>query len=197
MKFLNMYLFKSIPFFTLIGSFLLLCNTSCQSQQQTTKKKQQQSYLIQDHLKDPKKKPTNNPTINSKMDSKNNIEYWRKKLTPEEYYILREKGTERPFTGKLNKVYDSGAYTCKGCGQLLFESTAKFDSGSGWPSFDAAIPKSITYIKDRSHGMARTEIVCSNCQGHLGHVFDDGPRETTGKRYCVNSLSLNFFSNKE
>lgn len=119
-------------------------------------------------------------------------EEWRKKLTPEEYRILREKGTERPFSGEYNLLFENGIYTCRGCGQVLFDSGSKFDSHCGWPSFDRAKEKGlIKEIKDASHGMIRTEIVCANCGGHLGHVFDDGPTET-GLRYCVNSLSVKF-----
>nr|WP_281752759.1 peptide-methionine (R)-S-oxide reductase MsrB [Neptunitalea chrysea] len=116
---------------------------------------------------------------------------WKAKLTPEEYRILRNKGTEYPHTGKYNLYFEDGAYTCKGCGTKLFDSTNKFESHCGWPSFDNAIEGTVEYIQDTSHGMIRTEIVCAKCGGHLGHVFDDGPTET-GKRYCVNSASINF-----
>ena len=119
-------------------------------------------------------------------------EQWRLELDPESYYILREKGTERAFTGEYNKNKDEGTYVCKGCGTPLFSSQTKYDSGSGWPSFYDAIEKGVIETKtDRSHGMARTEIMCAKCGGHLGHVFDDGPNPT-GLRYCVNSLSLDF-----
>ncbi len=117
-------------------------------------------------------------------------EEWKEILTPEEYYILREKGTERPFTGSYNDFYEKGQYNCAGCGQLLFNADNKFNSHCGWPSFDQAIEGSITYVKDLSHGMVRVEVVCSNCNGHLGHVFPDGPQETTGQRYCINSISI-------
>ena len=117
---------------------------------------------------------------------------WKKKLTPEQYRVLREKGTEPAFTGELLKNHDDGMYHCVGCGARLFSSESKFDSGSGWPSFDRAHDEgSIEFVEDRSHGMLRTEIVCANCRGHLGHVFQDGPT-STGKRFCVNSTSLNF-----
>jgi peptide-methionine (R)-S-oxide reductase len=125
------------------------------------------------------------------MTEQNNDE-WKKKLTPERYRVLREKGTEPPFTGKLLHNKEKGVYTCAGCGAELFSDEAKFDSGSGWPSFyDAIDPDRIVEIEDESHGMRRIEIVCRNCGGHLGHVFPDGPRPT-GLRYCVNSLSLDF-----
>ncbi|MEI9966141.1 MAG: peptide-methionine (R)-S-oxide reductase MsrB [Candidatus Moraniibacteriota bacterium] len=113
----------------------------------------------------------------------------KKKLTPEEYHVLREKGTEAPFSGKLLYEKSQGTYNCKVCGQALFSSDAKFDSGTGWPSFDQALPGSVREISDDSLGMRRVEIVCSNCGSHLGHVFDDGPTDT-GKRYCTNSVSL-------
>lgn len=117
--------------------------------------------------------------------------YWKEKLTAEQYYILREKGTERPFSGKYDNFYETGEYHCAGCGTLLFKSDQKFKSGCGWPSFDDAIPGRIDEHVDRSHGMVRTEITCKNCGGHLGHVFDDGPTPT-GLRYCVNSVSISF-----
>lgn len=116
---------------------------------------------------------------------------WKEQLTENEYYILREKGTERPHSGKFNLHFEEGTYTCKGCGTPLFESSTKFDAHCGWPSFDEAISEKITHIKDTSLSRTRTEIVCSSCEGHLGHVFDDGPTET-GLRYCVNSVSIDF-----
>ncbi|WHT40145.1 MULTISPECIES: peptide-methionine (R)-S-oxide reductase MsrB [Myroides] len=115
---------------------------------------------------------------------------WKEILTEEQFYVLREKGTERPFTGAYTDFYEAGQYACAGCGQLLFDAQTKFNSHCGWPSFDQAIEGSVTYIKDLSHGMVRVEVVCSNCQGHLGHVFPDGPQETTGHRYCINSISI-------
>lgn len=116
-------------------------------------------------------------------------EGWKKVLTPEEYRVLRERGTEAPFTGKYLHEKRSGKYVCAGCGNPLFASDAKFDSGTGWPSFDTALPGSVKHIDDTDHGMHRTEIVCAACGSHLGHVFDDGPTET-GKRYCMNSVCL-------
>lgn len=113
----------------------------------------------------------------------------KNKLTPEEYGVLRGKGTEAPGTGKYLHEKASGTYNCKVCGNALFASDAKFDSGTGWPSFDQALPGATKEITDDSHGMHRTEVVCANCNSHLGHVFDDGP-ETTGKRYCMNSVCL-------
>jgi peptide-methionine (R)-S-oxide reductase len=118
-----------------------------------------------------------------------NEEELKAKLTPEEYAVLREKGTEAPFSGALLHDERSGMYTCKVCGQDLFASDAKFDSGTGWPSFDQAIPGSVVETEDTAHGMSRTEITCSQCGSHLGHVFTDGPT-ATGKRYCLNSVCL-------
>lgn len=117
---------------------------------------------------------------------------WRERLGPERFAVLREGGTERAFTGELLHEHRDGTFTCGGCGAALFSSTAKYDSGSGWPSFDRAIAEGVVATReDRSHGMLRTEILCASCGGHLGHVFEDGPA-TTGLRYCVNSLSLSF-----
>lgn len=116
---------------------------------------------------------------------------WKEQLSEEQYRILRQKGTEAPHTGKYNLHFEEGKYKCAGCGNLLFESEAKFNSNCGWPSFDQSVEGSIEYIKDTSFGMIRTEILCSNCGGHIGHVFDDGPTET-GQRYCVNSASIEF-----
>lgn len=124
------------------------------------------------------------------MDTKKAVNL--KKLTHEQLHILKDKGTERPFTGALLQNKDSGSYVCAACGAELFKSDAKFDSGSGWPSFDQAIPGSVTEIPDMSHGMIRTEVNCANCGGHLGHLFNDGPKDTTGQRFCINSLSLDF-----
>ena len=119
-------------------------------------------------------------------------EEWKKILTPEEYRVLREKGTEAPFTGKYYLHKEKGVYVCAACGAELFTSDMKFDSGCGWPSFDREIAGGkIIQKRDTSHGMIRIEILCANCNSHLGHIFDDGPTET-GMRYCVNSVSLGF-----
>jgi peptide-methionine (R)-S-oxide reductase len=120
-----------------------------------------------------------------------NEDEWRSKLGPERYEVLRRAGTEAPFSGSLLHVDTDGRFACGGCGQVLFDSNAKFDSGSGWPSFDTAIPGAVEEHADRKLLMRRTEIRCSRCGGHLGHVFDDGPTDT-GLRYCVNSLSIDF-----
>lgn len=118
-------------------------------------------------------------------------EEWKKELSPEEYRVLREKGTERAFTGKYYQNHEDGVYYCAACDNALFTSKTKFESGSGWPSFYEPIPGGIESVTDNSLGMNRTEVTCARCGGHLGHVFDDGPKPT-GLRYCINSVSLDF-----
>ncbi len=120
---------------------------------------------------------------------------WKNTLTPQQYYILRQKGTEYAFSGTYDKHYKKGTYHCAACNTPLFTSDTKFNSGTGWPSFDNHIGKNVGLLKDTSHHMVRTEIICNVCDGHLGHLFLDGPTATSGKRYCVNSLALKFVKN--
>ncbi len=138
-----------------------------------------------------------NTSINTKKDStkmsdeiKLSEEEWKKKLTPEQFHVCREKGTERAFTGKYYNSKEHGVYKCAACGNPLFSSDTKFDSGTGWPSFYAPVDSDkVAEHKDKSYGMIRTEVTCSKCGSHLGHVFEDGPKPT-GMRYCINSVSL-------
>ena len=117
---------------------------------------------------------------------------WENQLDNLSFQVLRNSYTERPFTGEYNLHFENGNYNCKGCNQLLFSSDNKYESNCGWPSFDQAIPNTIQYVEDLSHNMKRIEVKCSKCDGHLGHVFNDGPKDTTGKRYCINSAALSF-----
>ncbi len=119
-------------------------------------------------------------------------DFWKKKLTDEEYHVCREGGTEAPFSGRWVDNHETGMYHCVACGQPLFSSDTKFESGTGWPSFYKAVESGdLEYVEDKSHDMMRTEVRCGNCGAHLGHVFNDGP-QPTGKRYCINSVALNF-----
>ncbi len=137
------------------------------------------------------------PEISKEAAMQKSEEEWKQELGNDAYRVLRQKGTEPAFSGEYVHLESDGFFVCRGCGQKLFEAKSKFDSGSGWPSFYEAIDKdAITENKDVSHGMTRIEIVCSRCNGHLGHVFPDGPKPT-GLRYCVNSLSLAFKQKKE
>ncbi len=117
---------------------------------------------------------------------------WKAQLSEQEYHVLRDAGTDKPTNDGYTSHFEKGTYVCRACDTQLFESKTKFQSHCGWPSFDDAIKTTITYKKDNSLGRIRTEIICAKCDGHLGHVFDDGPKETTGKRYCVNTSSIKF-----
>ena len=170
---MNLPFFKTFGLMLIIASSLVACktnNTNALSDTSTTKIDSMSTFEI------------------AKTD-----EDWRKQLTPEQYAVLRQKGTERPFTGKFEDHYEPGIYICAACGNELFQSTTKFDAGCGWPSFYEALDKTKIIEKlDKSHGMMRMEIMCAKCGGHLGHVFNDGPQDKTGLRYCINSVSLDF-----
>lgn len=136
-------------------------------------------------------------TMKQELQINRTEEEWKKILTPEQYYVLREKGTDRPFSGKFTMHKEKGMYTCAACGNELFTSDMKFDSNCGWPSFDREIEGGkIKQVRDTSHGMIRIEILCAKCGSHLGHIFDDGPT-VTGQRYCVNSTSIGFEPEKK
>lgn len=153
----------------MLSGALLMMTVSCNAQNKTEMKKDQQSFDV----------------VKSEQE-------WQKQLSAEEYFVIREKGTERPFTGEYNMHFEEGSYNCRACSAPLFSSDSKFDSHCGWPSFDAGIESGAVVEKlDKTHGMIRTEILCAQCGGHLGHVFNDGPT-ATGLRYCVNSLSISF-----
>lgn len=149
--------------------FLFVLIISCAGNAQESKKKDKKTYKVE----------------------KTNTE-WKKLLSPQEYYVLREAGTERPFTSPLNKNYKEGTFVCAACKTPLYKSEHKFDSGTGWPSFDRAIKGNVELDVDYKIGYARTELKCITCGGHLGHSFDDGPAKTTGKRHCINGVALNF-----
>jgi peptide-methionine (R)-S-oxide reductase len=117
---------------------------------------------------------------------------WKQRLTPEQFHVLRQKGTEAPFSGELLYNSAAGAYVCAACGNELFGSDTKFEAHCGWPSFYDAKPGSVVLHEDQSHGMLRTEVTCANCGGHLGHIFPDAPDQPTGQRYCINSIALDF-----
>ena len=158
-------------FILLVATSLIACNGTSQNTNNNSKQTQ--------------------PMKTDEKVNKTNDE-WKKVLSPESYNVLREKGTERPFSGKYYLHTEKGIYVCAACGAELFRSDTKFDAGCGWPSFSNVVDSSkVVYTKDRSAGMIRTEITCAHCGGHLGHVFDDGP-PPTGLRYCINSVSIDF-----
>ncbi|MDX1542505.1 MAG: peptide-methionine (R)-S-oxide reductase MsrB [Christiangramia sp.] len=124
-------------------------------------------------------------------------EQWKQELTPAEFAVLRKAATERPFSSELNDIKEPGTFVCAACGNELYRTENKFDSGTGWPSFDRAIEGGVSYGSDTKLGFQRDEVHCAKCGGHLGHVFDDGPRETTGKRHCINGVAMDFIPEKE
>lgn len=160
---------KKILILTLVAIFY-----SCDGSAQKKEIKQKETYPI------------------SKTDAE-----WKKQLTDMQYYVLRKAGTERAFSSPLNKNYEDGVYYCVACDTPLFKSEHKFDSGSGWPSFDKEIKGNVAFSTDYNIGYARTEEHCATCGGHLGHVFNDGPRNTTGQRHCINGAALNFIPSKK
>ncbi|MHA3788789.1 peptide-methionine (R)-S-oxide reductase MsrB [Flavobacterium hauense] len=168
----------------LIALVILFTFTACQAQE-----KKKETPAKQEIAQQPEQK--------IKLNKNTTDEEWKKVLSQEEYDVLRQKATERPFTGEYYKHFEKGVYVCAACGNPLFKSDAKFDSSCGWPSFDQAIKGSVIYKEDGSLGMKRTEVMCANCGGHLGHVFNDGPEETTGNRFCTNSVSIKFIPAKK
>ncbi len=129
----------------------------------------------------------NVPDVSQKTDAD-----WKKEMSPFQYYVMRENGTEPAFSGNYYDYFEKGKYVCAACNNTLFDSENKYDSNCGWPSFDQAIKGSVIYRKDISHNMVRTEVRCAGCNSHLGHVFEDGPKDTTGERYCMNSVAIQF-----
>ena len=178
---------KSIVMKILVCMLLVLNFVSCQGQNTNSEKPKEP-------VKEITKKEVKKDTM--KFEVVKTEAEWKAQLSPEEYAVLREKGTERPFTGEYDKHFEKGMYVCAACENPLFTSDTKFDSHCGWPSFDEAIKGSTVYHKDTSFGMIRTEVMCAKCGGHLGHVFDDGPKATTGMRYCTNSVSIKFIPQK-
>ncbi len=140
-------------------------------------------------------KAQDNQKMNKKV--KKTEEEWRAILSPDQYFILREKGTDAPGDYGYTNHFEKGTYVCTACNTQLFESNTKYESHCGWPSFDDAIQGKVKFVSDNTLGMKRTEIICKTCDGHLGHIFDDGPKETTGKRYCVNSTSITFVRSED
>lgn len=150
----------------------------------------------QDYLKKQGLKTCGSNDMRMEEEETDDEQEWKKKLTPLQYDVLRRKGTERPFTGRYYRFDEDGTYSCAACGNPIFMSQDKFDSGCGWPSFDKAIPGHVKFTPDFSHGMERIEVTCARCGSHLGHVFEDGPTET-GDRFCINSAAMNFTPEKD
>lgn len=180
----NLKIYNHMKYILTISVAILLASVACKTKSVTPSSENQNTEKGKDYF------------VNMYGDTVKKIvlspDEWKKKLTPEEYYVLREKGTERAFTSKLNENKKAGLYVCKGCGQVLFHSKHKFDSGTGWPSFfDVLDANTFTMDTDHDIGYARTEVMCGKCGGHLGHVFPDGP-QPTGLRYCINGVSLDF-----
>lgn len=165
---------------------------ACEAQQKTKKNKSKTKYVTESFSE--QSSTIKQDTMKFEITKSENE--WQKKLTLEQYNVLREKGTERPFTGEYDQHFEKGYYTCAACENPLFTSETKFNSHCGWPSFDATIKGAVIYEKDNSYGMQRVEVMCAKCGGHLGHVFDDGPEKTTGMRYCTNSISIKFVPEK-
>ncbi len=172
----------SVPFrWSLMCCVLLACHTST-----TTISNNRETVDIKEDIKERNMK-------NIEFEVVKTEDEWKEQLGDFSYHVLREKGTERPYTSEYETLWDSGTYVCKGCGAELFKSETKFDAGCGWPSFYESINKeAVMEILDKSHGMIRTEVVCRKCGGHLGHVFNDGYDQPTGLRYCINGASLGF-----
>lgn len=157
----------------IVSIFILVLMISCAGNAQNSSEEKKKTYKIE------------------KTDAE-----WKKILSPMAFYVLREAGTERAFTSPLNNIKKEGVFVCAACNTPLYESKHKYDSGSGWPSFDRAIKGNVELDVDYKIGYARTELKCNTCGGHLGHSFDDGPRETTGKRHCINGVALKFVASK-
>ncbi|MBF8149686.1 peptide-methionine (R)-S-oxide reductase MsrB [Winogradskyella sp. F6397] len=166
---LDILILKKIALLTLISLFL-----SCNSSAQKTETKENKTFKV------------------TKTEAE-----WKAQLTADQYHILREAGTERPFSSALNKNYEKGVYHCAGCNTPLYKSEHKFDSGTGWPSFDRVIEGNVAFSTDTKIGYTRNEEHCATCGGHLGHVFNDGPKETTGKRHCINGDALKFVPSED
>lgn len=169
----------------IFGTLFICMFLGCQTSTKTLNSSYESKDIEQDK--------NNNKMKNTEFEVVKTEEEWKQQLGDFSYHVMREKGTERPYTSEFETLWDSGTYVCKGCGAELFHSETKFDAGCGWPSFYQSVNKdAILEILDKSHGMIRTEVVCKKCGGHLGHVFNDGYDQPTGLRYCINGASLGF-----